>query len=139
MSSKLEKKCSMKKCQGKATVGSMCAKHAADNDGPTKTVKLSELDFLKWKSLDTEIRNHMQALTLADYKMNELQNQVRLSIQNFQNEKKNIMAKLEAAKLEYKPLMDRLATDYLGIDSSNLSIDDMTGIVHDLSKPPKET
>lgn len=135
---KVKKTCDHNRCAAERTVGVFCDKHQADADAVGSVMKLTELEALKWAKLDTEIRNALQGLRLADLEVEKAKREF-VEFRNLKElEKSRLQSTIETLKPEYTNLVEGFGKKY-GIDPTKMSIDPDTRVIRDLSDKKQET
>jgi hypothetical protein len=132
-----KKTCDHPGCTSRRTVGVFCSKHQADGDGVEAVQKLTELEALKWAKLDTEMRNALQGIRLADMEVVEAK-RAFLDLRNVKElEKQKLQAMVAKIRPEYEQLVDELGKKY-GIEPKSMAIDPDTRVIRDLSDKKSE-
>jgi len=101
------------------------------DDGDEGVVKLSELDALRFGKLDSDIRNHLQGVQLADMKILSVQREAREQVTSLEVQRERLRAMAKSLQPQYDALVKELADKHGIPDPKRMIIDPEAGTVRD--------
>lgn len=104
--------------------------------------RIDTLDGLRFAKLDTEMRNHMQGIRIADLEIaalnvskaqqiQQLRESLDSQIRQKENQRKQLTADMNALRPRYDALIVELAERY-GVDKRKMTIDADVGLIREL-------
>ena len=92
---------------------------------------LSQLDGFRFSALDSELRNHLQGIKIADLEIDKETRRANDVISKLNEHKKQLKQEYDLKKVEYDELVKRIASER-GLDYRKMSINSDTFVVRDL-------
>ena len=137
MAAKRRKRCSEEGCRRLQVAGSLyCADHAskAAASPDEGTIKLTEIEALRFGKMDAEMRNILQGIQLVTLEAEKVQREAQDKLRTLEGNKRQLKDKLQSIKPGYTEFVTELAEKYGVEDPSKMSLDPDTGTVRDLGR-----
>jgi len=96
------------------------------------TVRLTEIEALKFGKLDAEIRNAAQGIQIANYRKQELRMEFESKCRKEDESMAELNGLIKKLKPEYEELLEELIKKYNIRDRNHLSIDPDTRIIREV-------
>lgn len=117
-------------CGGSTCLNSKISTSSSAGDDSLETV-LDTVVGLKWRALDSEIRNHLQGVRIAELEIEKATRDYQIAVAGLNDKKRQVKNEYNIRHKEYRDLVNEIAEEY-DLDPERMSIDSDTFVVRDL-------